>query len=327
MLLFSNLRFFFKTLKENLQFLISNPKLISNLNLFLKAINSALLESLHMLKYKNSKKVDKQLLYTVIKKKGHIIERYIFFPNKYSKINKLNVNYFQLKESLEEWNRRNYENTNPIQWASQILLDYENNYPDGCPECRINDKPINHKSTINTEELLILMKNRRSNRLFSDAPLNKEEKELLVKAAIYAPCSCNRQSVRLLFIENAHLKKFISKYIPGGTFFFDNASNIILALVDKRDYRFPEGRFTPYQDAAAALQNILLLAETMGLACCWGSITSYGDILDDYEIRKKLNIPDIFLIAGSIAIGKKTKEVFMVPRDNPITKYSINKFD
>ncbi|MFX0142096.1 MAG: nitroreductase family protein, partial [Candidatus Hodarchaeota archaeon] len=77
---------------------------------------------------------------------------------------------------------------------------------------------------------------------------------------------------------------------------------------------------------AAAIQNILLLAETMNLACCWASYNSYGDILNENEIRKKLQIPEYFLFAGSIAIGHKSNEVFEVPRDNFKEHYVINRF-
>ncbi|MFX0139009.1 MAG: nitroreductase family protein [Candidatus Hodarchaeota archaeon] len=315
-----------KNCSKILKFLISNSKVVINLNIILKTINAAINETLSILIYKNSAKVDKQLLYTTIKKNAHLLDKYMQFPIHDKKQKLLDLNYIKLKNSLQQWNKNHYGKNDPIIWATRILEDYETFYPEKCPDCRFMNTETNVFSSIDTEKLLFLMKKRRSRRFYSSTPLNKKEKDLLIEAAIYAPSSCNRQSIRFIFIEEPNLKKFVSECVPGGREFFNLAPTIIIALADKRDYRYPDGRVTPYQDTAAAIQNLLLIAETMDLACCWASLTSYEDIINEAKFRNLLNIPEFLLITGSVAIGHKSKEVANIPRDNPRNKYSIDKF-
>jgi nitroreductase len=303
----------------------SNARKISNLIIILKTIYLSLYSTLSALKFKFLKNSDKQYLYTTIKNQGHQVEKLIFFPKIQFKNKEHNVNYIALKKGLKEWRIRGYEKTKPIKWAIKVLEDYENYFPDNCPNCRTFDSK-EEDNLIKPELLLNLIKKRRSRRFYSSKTLDEKEKVLLVESANYAPTSCNRQSTRIIFVEEPNLKRYVSKIVPGGKDFFDHAPTIMLILADKRDYRYPENIVTPFQDSAAAMQNILLLAETMNLACCWGSLTSFGDIFDDKDLKIKLNIPDYFLITGSIAIGHKEHETHLIPRDLTKLKYSTNKF-
>lgn len=297
-----------------------------NLRIFLNSIMTTLKDTFLFLQYKSIKKYDKEHLYLHIKKRAHHLDKILLFPERHINSIANNSIYNDLKSSIQKWKQTTDKETKPIKWALKILADYENNFPENCPECRIIREPKGRDVSIKTEDLLNLMQNRRSRRFFSNKPLNNEERELLVKAALYAPCSCNKQPLRLIFIEDPILKRITSKCISGGVVFFNDAPSIIIVLIDMRGYRYPNGRMTPYQDASAAIENILLLAETMGLACCWGSLTTHGEIINEKELRKLLLIPKYFLISGSIAIGHKSDEVSMIPRDNPKIRYSIDRF-
>lgn len=320
-------------LKNTLILLISHKKLwgflsmrkLNNLIKILKANYSSIQIVISALKFKNIITPDKQYLLTTIKKNSHQVEKLIFFPENHLGEKKKNLNYFVLKNSLAEWSKRGYEETEPIKWARKVLEDYENYFPEMCPNCRIIVEAKNN-TQITPKALLSLLKSRKSRRFYSNKLLNENQKNLLVESANLAPTSCNRQTLRIIFIENPDLKKYVAEKVPGGKIFFNNAPTIMLVIVDKRDYRYPDGIFTPFQDSAAAIQNILIMAETMNLACCWGSLTSFGDLIDDSDFRRKFNIPEYFLITGSIAIGPKTHEVQHIPRDNVKSRYSINKF-
>ncbi|MBL7196744.1 MAG: nitroreductase family protein [Candidatus Omnitrophica bacterium] len=297
------------------------------ISILLKTARLSIKEVLSIIKYKNDTKRDKSLLYTFIKKKAHHLELILFFPEEFIHKDKNSLMHNQLKCALQEWRYNNYPNTAAIEWANKILREYEEYIINGsgCPKYKTKGVPENRKRLIDSTELLNLIKRRRSRRTFTDEPLKSEDKELLVEAALWAPSACNRQTLRLIFVEDGQLKKFVAETIPGGAKFFEKAAAIIIIIADKRDYEFPEERVTPFQDSAAAIQNILLLAEARGLGCCWGSYTSYGCIKNEQKIRKVLNIDEYFLITGSIAVGYNEYDVCLVPRDKVEKRYYIDK--
>lgn len=304
-----------------------------SLKLLLKSMKFTILESLSIIKYKQqywntlSEKRERELLSTFIKKRAHHLEKIMFYPDEHTDKDKNELVFNHLKEALATWKDQDYEVTSPIRWARTLLAEYEEygKCPRLCADFK-GETTDTRTSRMEPRELLKLLKARRSRRFFSTAPLAEEAKELLAEAALSAPSSCNRQAVHLIFVEDSDLKNFTAGTVPGGRAFFHFAPCIIVVTVDKRDYRYPAGRSTPFQDAAAAIQNILLLAETMGLACCWGSCTSYGDIFHEAELRDRLSIPEHHLIAGAVAVGQKAQDVCIVPRDNPKTGYSIDTF-
>ena len=159
-----------------------------------------------------------------------------------------------------------------------------------------------------------------------DISLTDDEKYIITEAAQYAPSSCNRQTLDLIFVEDSELKRFVSSTIPGGYQFFHKAPCILVLTSYISDYKYPEDRTSPFIDGAAAVQNIYLLCETMGLGCCWGSYTSFGNIYREQEVRERLGIPNTHFIVASLAIGKSDQFVCHIPRDDSINRYGTNYF-
>jgi len=120
-----------------------------------------------------------------------------------------------------------------------------------------------------------------------------------------------------VFVEDPELKAFVSKSIPGGHQFFHKAPCVIIMLSDARDYRYPDDRVIPFVDGSSAAQNIYLMCETMGLGCCWGSYFSFGSVVNEREIRRRLRIPESHLIVASLAVGKSEQYICPIPRDDP----------
>lgn len=293
-----------------------------------KALKFFLQEAFSITKIKLKKNDDKEFLYMLIKKRAHRLEKELFRPSQKASESQGRASYNRLKMSLETWKHRGYEETAPIAWAEKVLQEYKGliDTGRGCPNLSIEGREERKVSVINSSDLLKLMKTRRSRRVFLSTPVTSEEKELLVEAGLWAPNSCNRQPLRFLFVENQELKKYISKTVSGGKMFFNKGHCIMLILVDKRGYKYPQERFTPYQDAAAAIQNILLMAESLNLGCCWGSYTSYSSVFSEKDVRKRLGIPEHYLIAGAIAVGRTSQVVCPTPRDRAGERYSVDKF-
>ena len=68
-------------------------------------------------------------------------------------------------------------------------------------------------------------------------------------------------------------------------------------------YNGTEVEYTPYLDAAAAIQNILLMAHVLGLGACWVNFGKY-EIPDQKKMQK---IKDLF------GISEKMKIISIIP--------------
>ena len=135
----------------------------------------------------------------------------------------------------------------------------------------------------------------------------------LIDAGHWAPSSCNRQPQKFLIFETEENKKIISSLRREKSLL--NASALILVLIDLNVYEKNEVDYTPYLDAAAAIQNILLMAHALGLGGCW---FNFGQ----KEIRKsglkmfrlKFKIPKNLICISLIALGYPIRTPMPVAR-------------
>lgn len=146
-----------------------------------------------------------------------------------------------------------------------------------------------------------VMKGRRSVRKWLNKAVGKNQILVLADAARYAPCSCNRQSIKLLVLQKREDIIFLGRKLSGGTGFAHNANILIVILVDIRSYDFIVEKYAPYLDGAAAIQNILLKAHESGLGAVWLNWVMNRNNED--KIFKKFNILPHLLPISAVAIG------------------------
>jgi len=267
---------------------------------------------------------DHSLLEAYIRKYAHILEK---------EIKNLLPQYFdhegiynRLKICLEKWEKGKYPENKTINWAKKIAKEYDKHKKSGwiCEEIGKIDKSDDKIHPIN---LLNLLKKRRSIRRWKDRSLKLSEIYQLIDAARWAPSSCNRQTLNFLIINDKEIIYKIAETVRGGKSFFKNAPLFIIVLVDFRPYNLPMEKYTIYQDVAAAIQNILLMAHSMGLGACWASYTSdTGMIINERRVRGELNIPNYFKIGGIIAVGEPNERVCDIPRKEVKDIIFINSF-
>ncbi|MDF2500225.1 MAG: nitroreductase [Anaerosporomusa subterranea] len=161
-------------------------------------------------------------------------------------------------------------------------------------------------------DILKAIKSRRSVRSFSDKQITDNELQAVLEAAQYAPTAGSQpwqfiaiQKEELINeLSNAskevvknHEVEFIRKMANNKDFHaFYNAPTVILVCGD-------ESLWTP-ADCAAATQNILLAAESLGLAACW---INFGLFVFSSESGSKYNkllgIPEGYSPLYSVALG------------------------
>ncbi len=149
------------------------------------------------------------------------------------------------------------------------------------------------------DDLENILKKRRSVRTFRDGRIERSTLERLVKLALWAPSSCNRQTVQFRFVDDPDL---IARAAKGA---FDQPilhQPITLAVVcvDLGRYRTVtlENNLAPYLDAGLAMQNFLLAASESGVGSC-----VIAGRLDQELIRRALGIPEQWMVAAFIALG------------------------
>ena len=143
-------------------------------------------------------------------------------------------------------------------------------------------------------ELKEAIEKRRSTRAFASRAIDPRQIEEMIAAAICAPSACNRRAWKFIVIDRHELQQRIVD--AGGAQFIKNARAGILVLYDNRtdnlEYR------DHIQSAAAAVQNMLLTATSMGIGSCWVCQLPYKAAL-----RALLTIPPHYDPIAYVALG------------------------
>ena len=161
-------------------------------------------------------------------------------------------------------------------------------------------------TSLSFNELEILIKNRRSNRLFKSLQIEERVLEKLASMVNWASSSCNKQPIVLYETTNPDLAKKCLRCCKGGTGFGDFIPAFVSFTADMRGYYLPDEAFLPAIDVALGAQNLFLAAETLGLSCC-GLTWAQKDAVDEQRLRQLLNIPVQNQIIFNAVLGYPSK--------------------
>lgn len=201
----------------------------------------------------------------------------------------------------------------PMRWyMSKLVREYEG-YPAAfkCPIDRLLPRPPDPETA---STIMAAIVNRRSTRRFTAEPVDIGLIERVVDAGRNAPTSCNSQAV--LFISStdratidAVLESSLDAYPWAGS-----VPAIIVVGVDRRPYRPFEQHLVMAQDIAAATQNMLLMAHSLGLGACWITLISDSSIRAQAHLYLRLGAPKYLFLGALVAIGHPASTVCRVPR-------------
>lgn len=133
---------------------------------------------------------------------------------------------------------------------------------------------------------------RRSIRKFSD----KEVPDLLIRslidAAIHAPSACNLQEWKFLVVRKGDRKEFHNDIL--------SHAPAIIFVAYKNDAPSTTGTLHKdyVQSAAAAIENMLLMAYNKGLGACW-----ICDIPESTVLQAHFNLPKNYEVLAAVALG------------------------
>lgn len=142
-------------------------------------------------------------------------------------------------------------------------------------------------------DILEVIKTRRSIRQYTKDPISEDDINKILEAGRWAPSASNTQPWRFIVLRSQEMRKKLAETLIWGRFLSQAALGIVVTIN-------PYASSHPVEDGAAATQNILLEAHSLGLGACW--IGAYGS---DHETsaKKVLNIPKEERLLSVIAIG------------------------
>ncbi len=156
------------------------------------------------------------------------------------------------------------------------------------------------------ENLLKLIKSRRSVREFTGQQIDRKHLELCVEAARYAPSACNSQPWEFIIIDDPQKMRSISDRVFSGPYsmnIFARKAAALIAIVSERQKLAPWlggiVRNTDFRliDIGIACEHLVLQATELGIGTC---ILGW---FNEKELKRSLSIQSSRKIDLLIALG------------------------
>lgn len=165
--------------------------------------------------------------------------------------------------------------------------------------------------------VLETIKKRRSVRSFQPDQITDDELNAIIESGLWAPSGHNTQPWHFLVVQDkskidqmsrSTIEKMANSPIDWvrklaakeGYHLFHGAPTVIIV-----SGRQSGDTFLPVvADCAAAIQNMLLAAESLNIGTCWIGLTSF--LFEDSEETASLKIPEGYAPYYSIAVGYKS---------------------
>ncbi len=158
-------------------------------------------------------------------------------------------------------------------------------------------------------DILTIIKSRRSIRKFKEDNIPEDLINKLLESAIYAPSEGNLQPWKFYVIRNRKIRIRLAKAALE-QFFISEAPVVIVVCADiiaTSPYGSRGINLYCLQSTAAAIQNILLSAHSLGLGTCWVGA------FDEKEASEILKLPSSLRPVAIIPVG--------YPAENPKTPF------
>lgn len=148
---------------------------------------------------------------------------------------------------------------------------------------------------MNIKDLIL---SRRSIRKFKDKKVEEEKIELLLEAACSAPSACNKKPYEIYVVTDEEKLDLLSK---SGRYTKMHSPLKVVICGDLKK-ALPQSMADYWiQDASAVVENILLMANGIGLGACWCGVYLQNRVMDN--IKGILNLEDNLVPFALINIG------------------------
>lgn len=157
-----------------------------------------------------------------------------------------------------------------------------------------SNNSMNQNATIET------IMTRVSVRQFTSQKPTDDQIETLLRAAMAAPSAVNRQPWCFVVVDDPALLQQIGEQLPGSR--VQNGAQVaIIPCGDLTKTAEGEAREFWIHDTAAATENILLAAHSLGLGAVWTAVQPVQERVQ--TVRQILNLPDHLIPLCIIPVG------------------------
>lgn len=145
--------------------------------------------------------------------------------------------------------------------------------------------------------LLDLIKQRRSVRKFTDQPVSDEQLRAVLEAAVAAPTRLDVQPWHFVVLRDKALQRKISESLRLHAYL--EAAPVVIAVWGE-----PERSSTWLMDCSAAIENLLLAAQAVGLGAVWvgGPEVILWESTEEL-LRREIGAPQDVRLVALIAMG------------------------
>jgi nitroreductase len=187
------------------------------------------------------------------------------------------------------------------------------------------------------QEIMKVIKSRRSVRSFSDEQIKEEDLDVLLEAGRYAPSAAGKQAWHFTVIQDQHILDEIASEAKR---IYRSADVPFLRNLGSNEQFHPffhaptvivisgeVNSIAPNSDCAVAAQNIMLAAEALQIGSCWISAAAViAQTEEGKKIIEKLGLSEGYTPFNSIALGyKKAERHDAPPRREGVVNYIRNK--
>ncbi|AEV69455.1 nitroreductase family protein [Acetivibrio clariflavus] len=152
---------------------------------------------------------------------------------------------------------------------------------------------------------------RRSIRKYTDKIVSEDLIEEILKAGMAAPSAGNQQPWHFIVISDKNIMIDITKFHPYSQM-LKEASHAIVVCGDLSLEKH-EGYWV--QDCSAAMQNMLLMADNLGLGAVWLGVYPREERVN--KVKELLNIPQNVIPLGIMSLGYPAETKEPADRFNP----------
>lgn len=182
-------------------------------------------------------------------------------------------------------------------------------------------------------QTLEIIKNRRSIRSYTEEQISKEDLQAIVEAGLFAPSGNNQQSWHFTVVQNKKILKELNYETKGVLAASDNpflqrvgnneeldifngAPTVIIISGKEADANSPA-------NCAVASENMLIAAQSLGIASCYIISVSYLFQGDEAKyFSEKIGIPDGYKVNNAILLGYSKDDD--IPKAAPRKEGSVN---
>lgn len=157
---------------------------------------------------------------------------------------------------------------------------------------------------MNHEEMLTLIKTRRSCRSYRPDAVPDDVLDKVLEAGTYAPTGGGRQSPVIIAVRDPKLRSALSamnaEIMGGNTDPYYGAPVVVLVLAEGNTF---------VEDGACVLENLMLAAHAMGLATVW--VHREREMFDSEKgktMLRTLGLPETLRGVGAVALGYAAQE-------------------